>query len=97
MKYTDYTKMDFDKEMRKTIRPRPLSFPLHDYWTANAKIGDLAYQWEDKPHRLVNDLIAALLDAEIEIAKLKIERDDAYREASALRMRRMDLQMHIMN
>lgn len=45
------------------IKPRPLSYSLEDYWHAPSGVGPLATEWEDKPHRLIYDLIAALLDA----------------------------------
>lgn len=40
--------------------PRPLPHDLVDYIEAMSGNGPLAYDWEDKPHRLVFDLIAAL-------------------------------------
>jgi len=41
------------------IQPRPLSYSLNDYHRAVID-GPLHYQWEDKPHRLLYDLIAAV-------------------------------------
>ena len=41
------------------IEPRPLSHPLRDYHIAISE-GPLNYTWQDKPHRLVYDLIAAV-------------------------------------
>jgi len=41
------------------IAPRPLSHPLRDYHIAISE-GPLNYTWQDKPHRLVYDLIAAV-------------------------------------
>ena len=41
------------------IAPRPLSYPLHDYHRAMSE-GPLHATWQDKPHRLVYDLIAAV-------------------------------------
>lgn len=41
------------------IQPRPLSHPLTDYRHAISE-GPLHYTWQDKPHRLVYDLIAAV-------------------------------------
>ena len=41
------------------IQPRPLSHPLADYHHAMSE-GPLHYTWQDKPHRLVYDLIAAV-------------------------------------
>ena len=42
------------------ITPRPLAYPLSDYHRAGID-GPLHYQWTDKPHRLLYDLIAALM------------------------------------
>jgi hypothetical protein len=41
------------------IVPRPLKYPLADYHKAMSE-GPLHYTWQDKPHRLVYDLIAAV-------------------------------------
>lgn len=41
------------------IQPRPLDYPLAAYHRAVID-GPLHYQWEDKPHRLLYDLIAAV-------------------------------------
>lgn len=41
------------------IVPRPLKYPLSDYHKAMSE-GPLHYTWQDKPHRLVYDLIAAV-------------------------------------
>ncbi|KQY83731.1 hypothetical protein [Pelomonas sp. Root1444] len=41
------------------IAPRPLDHPLRDYHMAPGG-GPLHAQWEDKPHRLIYDLIAAV-------------------------------------
>jgi hypothetical protein len=51
------------EELRKTIKPRALEYSLDDYWLAPSGQGDLKHQWLDKPHRLIYDLIAALLAA----------------------------------
>lgn len=42
------------------IEPRPLSYSLRDYHNAPSGEGPQAYQWKDKPHRLLYDLIAAV-------------------------------------
>lgn len=42
------------------ITPCPLRYPLSDYHRAMSE-GPLNYEWQDKPHRLVYDLIAALM------------------------------------
>lgn len=40
----------------KTGRPAP--YPLWQYWIGvDGKTGDLGYEWSDKPHRLVFDLL----------------------------------------
>ena len=41
------------------VQPRPLSHPLRAYHIAMSE-GPLHYEWTDKPHRLVYDLIAAV-------------------------------------
>lgn len=41
------------------IPPRPLSYSLHSYHMAPSG-GELYYTWQDKPHRLLYDLIAAV-------------------------------------
>ena len=41
------------------IQPRPLAYPLTDYHRAGID-GPLHYTWQDKPHRLLYDLIAAV-------------------------------------
>jgi hypothetical protein len=51
------------QELRETVKPRPLAYSLDDYWTAPSGKGPLAFTWIDKPHRLLYDLIAALLAA----------------------------------
>lgn len=42
------------------IKPRALDYPLSDYHRAVGNEGPLGYTWQDKPHRLVYDLIAAV-------------------------------------
>jgi hypothetical protein len=46
-------------ELACDIQPRPLAYSLADYALAMIK-GPLHYTWQDKPHRLVYDLIAAV-------------------------------------
>lgn len=48
-----------DPMLECSIQPRPLSHPLAAYHSAMSK-GPLHYTWQDKPHRLVYDLIAAV-------------------------------------
>lgn len=48
-------------ELLRIVKPRALEYPLDAYWQAPSGQGPLARQWDDKPHRLVYDLIAALL------------------------------------
>ena len=40
---------------------RPLTHPLEAYWRAPSGQGPLAAEWADKPHRLIYDLIAAIV------------------------------------
>jgi hypothetical protein len=47
--------------LRATVRARPLNGTLDDYWSAPGGEGPHAYTWSDKPHRLLYDLIGALL------------------------------------
>jgi hypothetical protein len=47
--------------LRETITARPLNGTLDDYWSAPSGEGPHAYTWSDKPHRLLYDLIGALL------------------------------------
>jgi hypothetical protein len=42
---------------------RPLDGTLDDYWRAPSGEGPHAYTWDDKPHRLLYDLIAAIIYA----------------------------------
>ena len=46
--------------LKCNIQPRPLSYPLSDYHKAMSE-GPLHFTWTDKPHRLVYDLIAAVM------------------------------------
>lgn len=46
-------------ELACDIQPRPLAYSLADYHRAMSE-GPLHYTWQDKPHRLVYDLIAAV-------------------------------------
>lgn len=48
-----------DPMLECSIQPRPLSHPLAAYHSAMSK-GPLHYTWQDKPHRFVYDLIAAV-------------------------------------
>lgn len=48
-----------DPMLECSVQPRPLSHPLAAYHSAMSK-GPLHYTWQDKPHRLVYDLIAAV-------------------------------------
>jgi hypothetical protein len=48
-----------DPMLKTEIAPRPLLYPLDDYHRAMSE-GPLHYTWQDKPHRLVYDLIAAV-------------------------------------
>lgn len=57
------------QNVRDVIRPRQLSHDLDAYWKAvadrdNPDMTSLGYQWADKPHRLLHDLIAYALHLE---------------------------------
>lgn len=71
-KAPDLTKYDADKcdtpviavkidpqDLVCDISPRALPYPLRDFHRAMTE-GPLHYTWQDKPHRLVYDLIAAV-------------------------------------
>jgi hypothetical protein len=62
-KKDDFSSMELDYEspslLECDIKPRPLFYPLSTYHKAISE-GDLHYTWQDKPHRLVYDLIAAV-------------------------------------
>lgn len=60
---------------------KELSYSLEDYWMAMSGEGPLAYQWADKPHRLVFDLIDALIFS----AERERKAQDDEREACAER------------
>lgn len=47
--------------LKSAIKPRPVNGVLDDYWQAMGGEGPQAFQWKDKPHRLVYDLIANVL------------------------------------
>ena len=38
----------------------PLEYSLDDYWLAPSGEGPLGYTWDDKPHRLLYDLIGEI-------------------------------------
>lgn len=81
------------------IEPRPLSHPLRDYHIAISE-GPLNYTWQDKPHRLVYDLIAAvryyaapqakqpLTDEQIIELWLPVNRDAPHANNGALQLAR---------
>lgn len=48
-----------DNFLHCDITPRPLDYPLTDYHCAPSE-GPLNSTWEDKPHRLIYDLVAAV-------------------------------------
>ena len=48
-------------DLASSIAPRPLDHPIDAYWKAPSGVGPLAKQWENKPNRLIYDLIAALM------------------------------------
>lgn len=45
----------------RSVPSRALDYPLGEYWLAPSGVGQLAGRWENKPHQLVYELIAALL------------------------------------
>lgn len=51
--------MTNDPMLVTDVKPRPLSYSLDDYHRAPSE-GTLYYTWQDKPHRLLYDLIAAV-------------------------------------
>lgn len=53
---------------RERPLPRPLPHKLEAYYDAMSGEGDVAYDWKDKPHRLIYDLIAycRFLEEELE-------------------------------
>ena len=44
---------------------------LGDYWAAPGGVGNQAYNWSDKPHRLLYDLIGEVMHLRAEIEQLK--------------------------
>ena len=44
---------------------------LYDYWMAPSGEGELAYEWEDKPNRLLYDLISYAVFLEKKISDQK--------------------------
>jgi hypothetical protein len=59
------------EDVYSVIKPRVLQYTLNDHWIAPGGEGPLAYQWSDKPHRLVYDLIASRMNADAELARLR--------------------------
>jgi len=47
---------------------------LGDYWHAPSGNGNLANTWQDKPYRLLYDLIGEVLSLRAELAVLKVEK-----------------------
>jgi plasmid stabilization system protein ParE len=68
-----------EQNVRDVIKPRQLKHDIDAYWKSLAGSGSkkdmftLAYQWKDKPHRHVYDLIAHILYLEKEVKKEKAE------------------------
>ena len=54
----------------KNARMNP-DFTLYDYWTAPCNDTFLRYQWEDKPHRLLYDLVGEIRHLQEEIRVLE--------------------------
>lgn len=64
------------------ITPKPLSYSLEEYRSApsdsnNPDMFSLGYQWGDKPHRLLYDLIAYCLYLE---DQLKLNQKKKFRD-----------------
>jgi hypothetical protein len=55
--------VEASEDLRNRVQPQPLRYPLDAYWQAPSDVGPLAATYKDKPHRLIYDLIAALLAA----------------------------------
>jgi hypothetical protein len=72
------------------IKPRVLHYTLNDYRIALGGEGPLAYQWDDKPHRLVYDLIASRMNADAELAAVR-EENARLREAATKLLESADL------
>ncbi|MCW3062419.1 MAG: hypothetical protein JWQ02_4240 [Capsulimonas sp.] len=53
-----------EETIRDVVKPHPLRYSLDDYWKAPGGEGPLGAEWKNKPHRLLYDLLAALLHAE---------------------------------
>ncbi|MFC5505447.1 hypothetical protein [Bosea massiliensis] len=47
---------------------RPLAHPLDAYWRAPGGVGPMAATWQDKPHRVVYDLIASIVHSSAQAA-----------------------------
>jgi hypothetical protein len=45
-------------------------FNLDDYWIAPSGLGEKEYEWRDKPHRLVYDLIGEIDRLHSELEKI---------------------------
>lgn len=60
------------KALAKTVKACDITYSLDTYWLAPAE-GELNYTWQDKPHRLLCDLVAYSLFLRDEISSL-IER-----------------------
>lgn len=50
---------DVSDALLNVVTPRPLEYPLDAYW--DFEDGPCAATWRDKPHRLIYDLVGALL------------------------------------
>lgn len=64
----DLWEMGFSRERR--MRP---DATLHDYWNAPGG-GPLHFEWTDKPHRLLYDLIGEVLHLRDQIQRLENDR-----------------------
>jgi len=61
---------------------------LGDYWVAPCEEGNQAYNWSDKPHRLLYDLIGEIMHLRAEIEQLKTKAIDCGWSSNPERMGR---------
>lgn len=70
--------------MRDIVKPAPLEYPLEDYWIAPNGDGPLGFTWDDKPHRLLYDLIAEVLHLRDEVERIKAAPQPPHADQTAL-------------
>jgi hypothetical protein len=54
------SRLQMSDEFRQTVVARPLAYSLDEYWQSVAGEGPMGFQWYDKPHRIVYDLLGAV-------------------------------------